>query len=111
MTDGPRALAPAPPPSKSWPQHPAHETPHKHSLPTARHKASPAQLPPPEKLSLHVCAMVCSSSTAWPQPALISSHSTGHSGVRPSRKPLMVPKGPSCQILRSRRGGDRPQAG
>lgn len=42
--------------------------------------------------------MVCSSSTAWPQAALISFQSTGCSGVRPSLKPLMVPKGPSCQM-------------
>lgn len=53
---------------------------------------------PHEKLSLHCCAMVCSSSTAWPQAALISFQSTGCSGVLPNRKPLMVPKGPSCHI-------------
>ena len=44
-------------------------------------------------------AMVCSKRTAWPQAALISSHSTGQLLVLPSRKPLMVPKGPSCQML------------
>jgi len=53
-----------------------------------------------EKLSWHCCAMVCSSMTAWPQAALISFQSTGNSGVRPSLKPLMVPNGPSCQILK-----------
>jgi hypothetical protein len=52
----------------------------------------------PEKLSLQDCAIVCSSSTACPQAALISAQDTGCSGVRPSRKPLMVPKGPSCQM-------------
>jgi len=39
------------------------------------------------------CAMVCSSSTACPHAALISSHSTAISDVRPKRKPLMVPNG------------------
>lgn len=43
-------------------------------------------------------ARVCSSSTAWPQAALISSQSTGQAGVRPRRKPEMVAKGPSCQM-------------
>ena len=45
---------------------------------------------------LLTCAMVCSSNTACPHAALISSHSTGTSGVLPNRNPLMVPKGPSC---------------
>lgn len=56
----------------------------------------------PPVLQVHVlpltCASVCNMSTLCPQAALISSHPTAHSGVRPRRKPPMVPKGPSCQM-------------
>jgi hypothetical protein len=55
---------------------------------------------------LLTCAMVCSSSTACPQAALISSHPTSHSSVRPSRNPLMVPKWPSC-LWQAQAGGER----
>lgn len=44
------------------------------------------------------CARVCSSRTAWPQAALISSQDTGSAAVRPSRKPPMVPNAPACQM-------------
>lgn len=47
------------------------------------------------------CAMVLSSRTVWPQAALISSHSTAVSAVRPRRKPPIVPKAPSCQIRKT----------
>lgn len=41
-------------------------------------------------------ARACSSSTVCPQAALISFHSTGTLGSRPSLKLLMVPNWPLC---------------
>mmetsp|Transcript_14562 Transcript_14562/g.49306 ORF Transcript_14562/g.49306 Transcript_14562/m.49306 type:complete len:265 (+) Transcript_14562:401-1195(+) len=43
-------------------------------------------------------ARVSTRSAACPRPALISDQSTGVSGSRPRRRPLMVPKGPANQM-------------
>jgi hypothetical protein len=43
-------------------------------------------------------SIVSSSSATWPSAALISCHSTVSTGNLPRRKPLIVPKGPACQI-------------
>lgn len=50
------------------------------------------------KFSPILLASACSSSTVCPQAALISFHSTGTLGSRPSRKLLMVPNWPLCLI-------------
>lgn len=48
------------------------------------------------KCSPILLARACSSSTVWPQAALISFHSTGTLGSRPRRKLLIVPNWPLC---------------
>lgn len=64
-----------------------------------------------EKGAPQAWASVLSSSTACPQAALISSQSTWTEDVRPRRRPLIVPKGPSNQILNTSAGQGGRQGG
>lgn len=52
-------------------------------------------------LGIYTCAIVWRQRTAWPSPALISFQSTGTLEVLPNLNPLIVPKGPSNQILKT----------
>lgn len=66
---------------------------HRHTVPTVPWRATCSHLWNFRPILL---ARACSSNTVWPQAALISFHSTGTLGKRPSLKLLIVPNCPLC---------------